>query len=204
MEKINKEIKNLIKKISIFLISFLILATINLLLSFKALIYFNKQALIEKILTDINTKKNNFYTSYIEKKENLKTEVELSDSRVVNLKTFFRKYNSPLYDYAEKIVEVSDKYGFDYRLLPAIAMQESNLCRVIPPNSYNCWGWGIYGDLVTKFNSYDEAIETVAKGLKKEYIDKGLITASQIMKKYTPPSKGSWAYGVNTFMKMLE
>lgn len=204
MEKIIEEINRLIKKTLIYLSVFVILLSINLFLAFKALAYFDKQALIEKIVIDIDNKKNHFYASYIEKKESPKAEAELSDGRVANLKAFFRKYNSPLYNYAEKIVEVSDKYNFDYRLIPAIAMQESNLCRVIPHESYNCWGWGIYGDLVTKFNSYDEAIETVAKGLKKDYIDKGLITASQIMKKYTPPSQGSWAHGVNTFMKMLE
>ena len=126
------------------------------------------------------------------------------DSRSANLKSFFRKHNSPLYEEAEYIVEISDKYKFDYRLLPAIAMQESNLCKFIPDDSYNCWGWGIYGDKVTKFESYKEAIETVAQGLKKEYIDKGYVTASSIMEKYTPSSAGSWAHGVNTFLKLLQ
>ena len=131
-------------------------------------------------------------------------QANINDGRAANLKSFFRKYNSPLYDHAEFIVKVSDKYNFDYRLLPAIAMQESGLCRVIPHNSYNCWGWGIYGDTVTRFSSYEEAIDTVGKGLKKHYIDKGLITASAIMAKYTPSSNGSWAHGVNTFLKALE
>jgi hypothetical protein len=83
-------------------------------------------------------------------------------------------------------------------------MQESNLCRYIPENSHNCWGWGIYGDQVLRFSSYEEAIEKVAAGIKKEYIDKGLVTASMIMKKYTPSSPGTWARGVNTFLRMLE
>ncbi len=195
----------MVKKLIFYLILFIFLATINLFLSIKALAYFEKQSLIEKMIADIDQKKNNFYSSYIvNSKKTVKTEATIADGRVANLKAFFRKYNSPLYDYAEKIVEVSDKYQFDYRLLPAIAMQESNLCRVIPENSYNCWGWGIYGSLVTRFSSYDEAIETVAKGLKTEYIDKGLVTASMIMKKYTPPSQGSWAHGVNTFLRALE
>ncbi len=132
------------------------------------------------------------------------TQTSINDGRVANLKSFFRKYNSPLYDHADFIIKVSDEYNFDYRLLPAIAMQESGLCRVIPHNSYNCWGWGIYGDTITRFSSYEEAIETVAKGLKKYYIDKGLVTASAIMAKYTPSSNGSWAHGVNTFLKALE
>lgn len=129
---------------------------------------------------------------------------QMGDVRVANLKRFFRKYNSPLFDQSEFIVTTSDKYNFDYRLLPAIAMQESGLCRVIPHYSHNCWGWGIYGNTVTRFSSYEEAIETVSRGLRKHYLDKGLVTASQIMEKYTPSSNGSWAYGVNTFLKALE
>ena len=83
-------------------------------------------------------------------------------------------------------------------------MQESTLCRAIPPNSHNCWGWGIYGNTVTRFDSYEDAIEIVAQGIKTHYLDKGLTTASKIMAKYTPSSKGSWAFGVNTFLKALE
>ena len=41
---------------------------------------------------------------------------------------------------------------------------QNQICRVIPDNSYNCWGWGIYGALVTRFDSYDDAIETVGRG----------------------------------------
>jgi len=132
------------------------------------------------------------------------SEIKTADSRVANLKNFFRKYNSVLYDEAETIVEVSDKYQFDYRLIPAIAMQESNLCKYIPDDSHNCWGWGIYGSKVTKFDSYSQAIETVAKGLRENYIDKGLVRASDIMQKYTPSSTGSWAHGVNTFLGILQ
>lgn len=162
----------------------------------------------EKVFWEINKDNQDevFFKNYLpaEINRNYQTKIIFGDNRVANLKTFFRKYNSPLYPFAEKIVEVSDKYHFDYRLLPAIAMQESNLCLKIPENSYNCWGWGIYGDKITRFKSYDEAIETVAKGIKEEYLDKGLVTASQIMRKYTPPSTGSWAYGVNLFLKILE
>jgi len=83
-------------------------------------------------------------------------------------------------------------------------MQESNLCKHIYPGSYNCWGWGIYGNKVTRFSSYEEAIETISRGLKKNYIDKGYTTPEEIMRKYTPPSDGSWAFGVNTFLKVIE
>lgn len=198
----------MIKKSFIFFIVFLFLAYLNFFLVIKAFSVLDKQSRIEQILADISKSKNN-KTQFNQASApinvlGINEEVSLADGRVANLKAFFRKYNSPLYNYAEKIVFESDKYQFDYRLLPAIAMQESNLCRVIPDDSHNCWGWGIYGSTVTKFESYDEAIETIAEGIKKNYIDHGLVTASAIMKKYTPSSPGTWSHGVNTFLKALE
>ncbi len=194
------------RKFLIFSI-FCLLIIVNLLIALKINLLYNKEKNIEKILAEISPLNNNqqFKTnSGPAVLGSYQTNVELSDNRIANLKNFFRKYNSPLFDYAQHIVVVSDKYHFDYRLLPAIAMQESNLCRIIPEDSHNCWGWGIYGSTVTKFDSYDEAIEVVAKGLKDNYLDHGLITATAIMEKYTPSSQGSWAKGVNTFLRMLE
>lgn len=133
----------------------------------------------------------------------LGTQVE-KDERVANLKVFFRKHNSDLYEKTEFIVETSDKYGLDYRLLPAIAMQESTLCKFIPRDSYNCWGWGIYGNKVTRFDSYEHAIDTVARGLKENYIDHGLVSVEQIMSKYNPSSPGGkWANSVMSFMDTI-
>ena len=191
----------MVRKVIILSVLYLFLNVLNLFLIDKTYVYAKNRQQIGNILGEISQ----FSASYNNNSSgNYEAEIQVVDGRVANLKSFFRKHNSSLYDHADKIVEVSDKYQFDYRLLPAIAMQESNLCRVIPDDSYNCWGWGIYGTTVTKFDSYDDAIETVAKGIKKNYIDQGLVTASAIMKKYTPPSQGSWAYGVNTFLKALE
>lgn len=191
--------RELLQKVIFQLLLFIFLIIININLSLILAQNIQKYDQVEEILSAIVNSGYENLESY-----QIKTNISVKDGRVANLKAFFRKYNSPLYDYAEKIVEVSDKYQFDYRLIPAIAMQESNLCKYIPENSYNCWGWGIYGDQVLRFKDYNEAIETVGKGLKTHYIDKGLITASAIMKKYTPSSNGSWAFGVNTFLKALE
>lgn len=126
------------------------------------------------------------------------------DERVAILKAFMRKHDSPLYEHAEFIVETADKYEMDFRLIPAIGMQESGLCKHIPHGSHNCWGWGIYGDTVTRFTSYPEAIDTVSRGLKRNYIDKGYVTPDEIMRKYNPGSpNGSWAKGVNSFFGVL-
>lgn len=196
----------MVRKIAIVFLIYLFLNALNLFLIDKAFAYEKNRREMAKFLLEISEAKNSqFSTSYSANlSDGYVAEIKPGDARSANLKVFFRKNNSPLYDHADKIVEVSDKYQFDYRLLPAIAMQESNLCKVIPDNSYNCWGWGIYGTTVTRFNTYDDAIETVGKGIKEHYIDKGLVTASAIMKKYTPSSQGSWQFGVNSFMKALE
>lgn len=195
------------KKTLLWLFSFVILIALNLFITFKYIDKVKRVHASAAILEEIDhagDSTKQFATSSASQGGTYQAEAQLSDGRVANLKQFFRNHNSPLYDHAEFIVATSDKYEFDYRLLPAIAMQESTLCRAIPSDSYNCWGWGIYADTVVRFSSYDEAIEVVAKGIREEYIDKGLVTASKIMEKYTPSSNGSWARAVNTFMQALE
>lgn len=127
-------------------------------------------------------------------------EIEAEDARVAVLDEFFVDHDSPLSEHGAAFVETADKYGLDYRLLPAIAMQESNLCKKTPKDSNNCWGFGIYGGRVMRFSNYEEGIETVARGLSKNYVAHGLVEPEEIMKKYTPGSNGSWANGVNYFM----
>jgi len=126
------------------------------------------------------------------------------DARIEIVRQFFAKYKSPLEPFASNVVEQADKYGLDFRLIPSIAMQESNLCQKIIADSHNCWGFGIYGKKVTKFQSYPEAIETVTRTLAQNYVAGGLNTPETIMKKYTPSSNGSWANGVNYFMDRLQ
>ncbi|MBL7036880.1 hypothetical protein ISR94_03535 [Candidatus Microgenomates bacterium] len=127
-----------------------------------------------------------------------------SDARPVLIEDYLERYDSPLTPYAYFLVEIADKYGLDYKLLPAIAQQESNLCKIIPPGGHNCWGWGIHSKGTLGFESFEAAIETVAYGIKTQYIDKGFITPEEIMSKYTPLSDGSWARGVIQFMSEMQ
>lgn len=129
---------------------------------------------------------------------------ETSDSRAYLLDQYLKHYNSPLVGMGGEIVRISDMYSLDYRLLVAIAQQESNLCKIIPPETYNCWGWGIHSKGTLGFGSFKEAFHTVAKGLREEYLDKGYTTPEEIMSKYTPSSPGTWAFGVNHFMSEIE
>ena len=134
----------------------------------------------------------------------LKMSVASEDMRITIVRDFFKKHKSALIPYADEVIAAADKYEIDYRLIPAIAMQESNLCKKIIKNSYNCWGFGIYGKKVTRFDNYNQAINTVTKTLAIQYKSKGLETPEQIMTKYTPGSNGSWAKSVNHFMDQLD
>ncbi len=125
------------------------------------------------------------------------------EARVDALRTFLGKYSSPLLSYAGDIVRAADKYGIDYRLLPAIAMQESTLCEKAPANSYNCWGFGIYGKKVTRFDSFEDAINTVSKTLAEKYHIQGLTDPYEIMTKYTPSNSGEWAENVSYVMERI-
>ncbi len=121
------------------------------------------------------------------------------------LESFFAKNESPLYPYARLIVEQAEQYGIDYRLVPAIAMNESTLCKNIHEDSYNCWGWGIYADKVTRFESYEDAIRTITRGIRKYYYDKGMSSPSAIMKVYTPSSPdGVWAQKIEWVYRQID
>lgn len=126
------------------------------------------------------------------------------DARLEMVRQFFSRYNSPLEPYAKDVIEAADLYGLDFRLIPAIAMQESTLCKKIPKGSHNCWGFGIYGGKVTRFENYPAAIHTVTKTLALKYKKDGLHTPEEIMQRYTPSSNGSWAEGVNTVINNLK
>lgn len=130
--------------------------------------------------------------------------VKTGDARPVILCQYLEKHNSPMAPYCLQLFEAGEKYELDYRLMTAIAMCESNLCKKSPPDSFNCWG---FENGATKFQSWEHAFERVAKTLKEGYIDQGLITPEQIMPKYAPPSVaigGPWAKCVNQFLEEQE
>jgi len=127
------------------------------------------------------------------------------DSRTEILTQFFKRYKSPLVPYAAEFVKKAEEYKLDFRLLPAIAMQESNLCLKSQPDSYNCWGFGVYGGKYMYFDNYPQAIDTIARALALRYRNThGLVTPDEIQKMYTPSSDGSWAFSVNHFMDTLQ
>lgn len=137
----------------------------------------------------------------------IEAETEVGDARVILVHNFLDRHNSPILDedpeFAQFLVELADENNMDFRLLPAIAMQESNLCKVIPPDSHNCLGLGVHSRGTWGFETYRDNFTAAAQILKKNYIDIGLTTTEQIESKYNPTSAnrdGSWASSVNQWM----
>jgi hypothetical protein len=144
------------------------------------------------------------YASLPSSYPNISTEISSTDARPEIVRQYLEKYNSPLEPYSNVIVENADKYGLDFRLTTAIAQQESNLCKHSPAGCNNCWGFGIHSQGTLCFDSYEQGVETVSSWLRTQYLNKGLITVDEVMNKYTPLSKGSWAAGVNQFMEEMQ
>lgn len=125
------------------------------------------------------------------------------DIRVNVLRGFLIKYNSPLSPFAEDFVKSADKYNLDYRLVVAISGVESTFGHQIPSNSYNAWGWGVYGANVIKFNSWSEAIEIISKGIRENFMDKwGGKNIYQVGSMYA--ASPTWAIRVIAFMNQIE
>jgi len=135
--------------------------------------------------------------------------VGTGDSRVVRLRSYLNQHNSPLSQDAQPLIDVAEKYQLPWSLIPAIAGKESGFCRVVPAGSHNCWGWAVYTGQSSgaAFDSYPHAIETIAKGLKENYLDQGLTTIADIETRYTPQSAlrdNSWKNDVEQIMRERE
>lgn len=126
------------------------------------------------------------------------------DARSILIDTFLAKYHSPMGEIGSAVVTTADRYGLPFWLVPAIAQCESNLGKHIPEGSNNAWGWGVYGDKITQFTSWQQGVEKVSAGLSQNYLNKGFSSPEEIMKKYTPSSNGSWATCINEFLNELK
>jgi len=132
----------------------------------------------------------------------VQTVVESDDARPVIVAEFLKRHSSPMepYEYyGQRLVEIADEYNLDFRLLPAIAMRESNLCKNTHSNApHNCLGFGIHSEGTLDFDSYEAGFERAAKEIRAYYVDEGRITTEMVGQKYA--TSETWADGVNQFM----
>jgi hypothetical protein len=125
-----------------------------------------------------------------------------TDDRAEMLASYLAERNSPLAPYAKDFVDSADRYDLDWRLVAAIAGLESSFGQRIPYNSYNAWGWGVYGDNVIRFSSWSEGIEVISKGLRERYL--GDMETNVYVIGPTYASSPTWAVRVDYFMRSIE
>lgn len=126
------------------------------------------------------------------KKTDIETEI---------LTDYLAKYNSPMKDQAQNFVDAAKTYNVDWKLVPAIAGVESAFGKFIP-GGYNAWGWGVYGTQAIYFTSWRDGIFTVTRGLKENYINKGLTNPFAMNRIYT--ASPAWGGHVSFFLQDLE
>lgn len=135
----------------------------------------------------------------------IKTAMASEDARPLVINRYLHHFDSPMEGMGEYIVKVSDRFNLDPYLVVAIAQQESNLGKLMPPDCHNAWGWGIHSEGTLCFDSWNEGINTFIEGLSSNYLAYGLRTPEEIMSKYNPQSPdGAWAKGVSQFLEDLQ
>lgn len=117
----------------------------------------------------------------------------------LSIKKVLDKYNAPLSNQADSFIASCKGYDLDCYLLPSISGLESTFGEYVYPNSYNPFGWG-GGTII--FNSWEDGITTVAKGLRENYINKGADSIEQIGRIYS--ESPTWAPRVRYFMNEFQ
>src|SRR3990170_287093 len=118
-----------------------------------------------KVNAELRVEKNNPPLAEIEGKK--------LGSRASILALYLARFNSPLQYHAQDFIDASEDFGLDWKMLPAIAGVESTFGKQIP-GGFNAWGWGVYGSQAIYFQSWRDGIFTVAKGLRENYLNRGL------------------------------
>jgi hypothetical protein len=125
------------------------------------------------------------------------------DARSQRINEVYKDYNCPLEGLGEILVMEADKNGIPWWVVAAISFQESSCGKLTPEvngiESYNAWGWGVWGDNIYIFDNWVRGIEQVSEYLDEQFYSKGIDDLCEIMRTYTPPSKGSWCEGVKHF-----
>lgn len=123
------------------------------------------------------------------------------DNRALVLKNYLEAQDSPLAPYANEFVQQADLYHIDWKLLVAISGVESTFGKAVPCT--NAWGFGIYGNQTMCFASYDDAIRTISKSIRTQYMDQWDETdVYSIGKSYA--ASPTWADRVTYFMNQIQ
>ncbi len=129
--------------------------------------------------------------------------IQKKDNRAQILSKFLTAQNSPLADHAQTFIKEADKNKLDWKLVAAISGNESQFGHLIPPYSNNGWGYGVYGNNVRNFTTWDEGIAVVSKALREDYLDNwGATNIYEIGDIYAEDPL--WANKVKYYIELIE
>ena len=116
-EELEKEFRRYVLVISILIL--IVLAVII----FEIIAFAKVIGEASSLSSENNEKIENYLETFVEtSEEEIVVTTSLVDERIDRVATFFEKRGSDLSQYSSTFVEVADKNGIDYRLLPAIAI----------------------------------------------------------------------------------
>ena len=108
------------------------------------------------------------------------------DPRAISIQKYLRMQKSELADNSDLIVELSDKYKIDYKLVIAIAGLESGYCYKTS-FANNCWGFGRYS-----WSSLDVGVKEYFRLMSANYFKKGMNTIEKIAPVYNSENTQSF------------
>ena len=110
-----------------------------------------------------NDDSDNFLISSILENSHIFSDAMIKNARARKIDAYFNRRGLPLAGWGKKMVEEAIENDIDWRLMPAIAMRESTGGKFdCETASFNPFGWG---SCSISFQSYNEAIEVIAKNL---------------------------------------
>jgi hypothetical protein len=194
---------------AVLVIAFFPFAFVLLITNLAMLSYYSHDGSFRRLSASTPAPKNFNLTASDNTSQVISANVIAADARSLLLRSFMAKYNSPMTPFADTIVAEADRYGIDFRLVPAIAMCESNLGKRVPSqDSYNAYGIAVYTGQLTgkKFENWVASIQWVTKYIREHYYDRGYTDLMDIGAIWAPPSveKGySWTNCVQRFMDRI-
>jgi len=142
----------------------------------------------------------------------LSASITADDARTFIVERFIKRYkpDSPFLLHAQVFIDEADRNKIDFRIIPAIAMCESNLGTRLPSSdSFNAWGIAVYtnANKGKHFEGWPEAIAWVAKFIREKFYNRNITDLYDIGAIWAPPSvenNYSWSRCVQGFMDKME
>ena len=120
----------------------------------------------------------------------------VANPRFARLERFFGRYNCPIPQHVTDYLRAADRYGLDYRLLPALSIRETH-CG-LQESGNNRWG---YHPGRQTFPSIEAGIDYVARQLAENPVYKGKTLPGKL---YTYNPREAYPEEVRRIMRQIK